>query len=395
MKHFTVLTIILLFSITLFSFETDGMIRNYSGIFIENRETAVFENTFKVNLYDHSPLHSAIAEIFLHQSPGIYEFNMRQLYGSVNSGSFTLTGGKFLDQWAYSRELRITDIVGPIDLSDFLIPGFDEIREGVTMFMISAGNNEHKADIIYVPQFESNTAPAEDSPWTPAQANDKTIIMRQAEGIENNFNDYEVFARYRYTMSSLETGFIGGFNFNDSPYQAREMFPDSLLITPVFERHISIGANTRYKMPGKSLFAEVLYQHNIMTESSLPDSIFLEHASSIDYVLGLNHSVMGFNYTLQFHQSIIPFYRDTYISEQFYNFGIIQMSKKAGKFKFVIKSLIEMNENINTLLHPQIFFIPSKNTIMKAGSYIFTGSTGKYGQFNKNDFAYIKLIYNF
>lgn len=395
MKRLTILTIILLLSITLYSFETDGMIRNYSGIFIENGETAVFENTLKINFNEQSPLYSARAEVFVYQSPGMYEFDMRQLYGSIHSDNITFTAGKYLDQWGYSRELRITDIVNPVNLSDFLIPGFDEIRKGVTMFMISADNNDHKADIIYVPQFQPNIAPGKDSPWTPIQISDKAMIINQSEGIENNFNDYEIFARYKRFRSSLETGIIAGFNFNDSPYKAKEVFPDSIIITPVFERHISIGANTRYKMTGKSLFAEILYQYNIMTESSLPDSNFLEHTSSIDYVLGWDHSIMGINYTLQFHQSVMPFYKNTYIADQFYNFSIIQMNKKIGKFNFVIKSLIEMSGSINALVHPQIFFIPGKDITMKAGSYIFTGNSGKYGQFNKNDFAYVKLTYNF
>lgn len=90
---------------------------------------------------------------------------LRELYLDLYFNNFDLRIGKQQIVWGKADGAFITDLVSPLNLTEFLLPDFDEIRIGVNAvkFDYYLGNNTF--EIIWLPNFTPAEKPGDGSIW--------------------------------------------------------------------------------------------------------------------------------------------------------------------------------------------------------------------------------------
>ena len=112
--------------------DISGFARNYTGVLYDNGDFAILQNTFNLNVTKSGD------KIAFKANPMLYHYNsdslnlrLRELYLDLYFNNFDLRIGKQQVVWGKADGVFITDIVSPLNLTEFLLPDFDEIRTGI------------------------------------------------------------------------------------------------------------------------------------------------------------------------------------------------------------------------------------------------------------------------
>jgi hypothetical protein len=136
--------------------DINGFARTYEGILYDNGNFGIIQQTLNLNFekmgdkvaFKVNPL------VFLYNTDSL-DFRMREIYLDLYFENFDIRIGKQQVVWGKADGVFITDVVSPLNLSEFLLPDFDEIRKGVIAAKIDyyAGNSTFEAILLRRQQY--------------------------------------------------------------------------------------------------------------------------------------------------------------------------------------------------------------------------------------------------
>ena len=109
-----------------------GYARNNTGVLLnDNLDFSHVQSTFDLKAEYYGDISALNAEVYLNLT-GIDELEagVKELYLDLYFNSVDFRIGKQQIIWGKGDGVFITDVVSPKDLSDFVMPDFDEIRIG-------------------------------------------------------------------------------------------------------------------------------------------------------------------------------------------------------------------------------------------------------------------------
>ena len=151
--------------------QLSGYVRNYMGILTEKEKDGAFsimQNTFNFNI------EGSKNNIAFKVNPYIYQYNdsneltfgLREAYMDMYFNMMDLRLGKQQIVWGKADGVFITDIVSPKNLSEFLLPDFEEIRIGVTSLKLDFYTGDNTLEVVWIPIFTPTTLPETGSIWS-------------------------------------------------------------------------------------------------------------------------------------------------------------------------------------------------------------------------------------
>ncbi|MCD4679270.1 MAG: hypothetical protein K8S00_02665, partial [Bacteroidales bacterium] len=164
------LLLILLLMVSQFSIaqnvDINGFARTYEGILYDNGDFGIIQQTLNLNFekMGDKVAFKANPMLFLYNSDSL-DFRMRELYLDLYFKNFDIRIGSQQVVWGKADGVFITDIVSPLNLTEFLLPDFDEIRKAVIATKIDyyLGNSTFEA--IWIPTFTPTERPQPASIW--------------------------------------------------------------------------------------------------------------------------------------------------------------------------------------------------------------------------------------
>jgi len=94
-------------------------------------------------------------------------FELREAYIDHREKHWGIRAGRQLVIWGMADGVRITDLVSPMDMSEFLAQDYDDIRMPVTALRLFFYNHIFKLDIVTVPVFQGYVLPVDKAnPWS-------------------------------------------------------------------------------------------------------------------------------------------------------------------------------------------------------------------------------------
>lgn len=94
-------------------------------------------------------------------------FSLREAYIEHGKNGWGIKAGKQMVTWGVADGLQVTDIISPMDYSEFLAQDYDDIRISVNAIRVNYSNTYIKAEGIFVPTPEFYIMPTElDNPWS-------------------------------------------------------------------------------------------------------------------------------------------------------------------------------------------------------------------------------------
>ncbi len=395
-----------------------GYVRNYTGILFNNLQDSTSENDFASvqNTFDLKANFSGeMAD--LHVEGYVYadgdttlSAGIRELYFDLYSDSMDLRIGKQQIIWGKGDGVFITDVVSPKDMSNFIIPDFDEIRLGVTAVKADYYLGDFALEGVWIPVFTPNILPSQDSPWAvsmdlPTGVKPSIATSLPSTTLENS----EGFAKISYMGSAFDFELMGGTMFDDAP--TGHVTPVNLVSTPKlvdvtkeYQRLLMGGGSFSTEIAGVVLKGEGAY-YNGKAFNMSPDALLADLGSggdgtivkkAVHYMAGADYVIAGVNIGVQFIQEYILDY-DSRINNDEFNSTLTFLTAK----KFMDDSL-ELKffgyygmYNSDALLRFSAGYSVTDGMLLTAGADIFIGDAGYFGQYDENDLGYIQVKYSF
>jgi len=404
--------LILFASLTGFTQTVDinGFVRNYTGVLYENGEFNMLQNTLNLNfdMIGDKVAFKANPMLYLYGIDSL-DFVMREIYLDLYFENVDIRVGKQQIVWGKADGVFITDIVSPLNLQEFLLPDFDEIRVGVyaAKFDYYFGNSTLEA--IWKPIFAGNEFPGPGSIWfKPPAFPAPPAFDYSKQKIDPSFENSEVYLKYSLSSSAIDFDLMGAYTWDATPsmHVEKEFGLDSLgnpilkglLITPEHHRLYVAGGSFTSTIKSFVIRGEAAYYNGSYFQTADPVAEgALTQNDYLHYVIGLDYGVGDLKLSAQFIQKYILDYNDFIDQEEFGNTMTFLARYEALRQTLHLElfSYIGLNYG-DALIRPKITYDFSDSFSILLGSNILVGDErGMFGRYTDNSMIYTKIKYNF
>ena len=383
-----------------------GYIRNYTGILLEDEhDYSIIQDTLDLRI-EHSR-----GKVAFKANPYIYfyhdkqqEMDLRQSYMDIFLDSTDIRIGKQQIVWGKADGVFITDVVSPKDLSEFLLPDFEEIRQGIQALKVDYYIGNHTLELVWAPVFTPTVMPAEDSIWYVQPEFEITPAFDYSKiDVPANLNNSEVFIKFSAITSAIDFELMAGYMWDDDPtlHVVRDVDPttNQPTLTVIPEHHLLKlgGGSFSTTLGGIVIRGEGAYYNGKYFRSedpSLADAVV--EKDYIHYLLGLDTTIWNIKTSLQFIRQTIQDYDKLIINEENEDTVTILFATDFLRetLRLELFSYVGLNDN-GALIRPKISYDLTDGFQILAGFNLFNGEKGKFGQFNDNDMFYSKIKYSF
>ena len=408
MKKIYWLLCILFFSWSLFAnVDLSGFVRNYTGVLFEgNHNFSILQNTFDLKIAQSSGKVAFKANPYLYQySDKNLVLGLREAYMDMYFDKMDLRIGKQQIIWGKGDGVFITDIVSPKDLSEFLLPDFSEIRIGVTSLKADYYVGDNTLEFVWIPVFTPTIMPEENSIWRPKMSfpvNPSWDFSKKE--VDKNLENSEVFAKFSAMTSAIDFEFMGAYMWDDDPamHVKASIDPDthqisSLVISPMHHRLSLAGGSFSTTLGAFVVRGEGAYYFGkYFSTDDITQNDGLMQKNYIHYLLGIDTSLWDIKLSTQFIQQAILDYDVSIKNDEFDNTMTFLASRSFLRetLRLELFTYIGLNDE-DSLIRPKIVYNFADGFEITLGSNIFVGSSGKFGQYDKNDMLLGKVKYSF
>ena len=393
--------------------EVNGFVRNYTGLLYNNGDFSILQNTFDLTLKHSRENISFLANPFYYQYP--YQddyFDFRELYMDIYTKKLDLRIGKQQIVWGQADGVFITDIVSPLNLTEFLLWDFNEIRMGVTAVKAKYyPHQDHNIEVVWIPVFTPSILPDSNSIWQPVQEFPAPPTFNYSKAdVPLNIENSEIFIRYSLNKSAIDLQLIGAYTWDDTPtmHVQKEFGIDSttvppspylkgLNITPEHHRLTMVGGNFSSMVQDFILRGEVAYYQGKYFQTTDPlASDALVQKDYVNYVVGLDRTIGTWKLSGQFIQKIILDHSELMTNNDVDNLMTVLVSHTMMRdlIRLELFSYIGLT-NEDALIRIRGFYFPYDGLGIELGTNIFVGDQGLFGQYHNNSMIYTRIKYSF
>ena len=413
MKKILILALILLSTqiIRAQNVDISGFARTYEGVNFKEGEFMVMQQTLNLNFEKRGEKVAFKANPMLYLNSGNeLSFNMREIYSDLYFKNFDLRIGKQQVVWGKSDGVFITDIVSPLNLTEFLLPDFDEIRTGVLAAKLDYYIGSGTLEAIFIPLFTPTVRPEASSPFyiPPTFMAPPTFDWSNSE-IKPSLQNSEMFLKYAAMTSIVDFELMAGYTWDDNPsmHVQKNFLKDSisgapsligLNISPEYHRLAVAGGSFSTQVKSWIIRGEAAYYNGKQFQTTDLNAIdALVEKDYLHYLVGLDYSIKGLNLSAQFIQEAIMDYDDLLKSDKVQStvtfraqYNLLRETLHLELFSYIGLT------NEDALIRPKITYDFDDSFSVLLGSNIFVGNeNGRFGQYHDNSMIYAKIKYNF
>jgi hypothetical protein len=389
----------------------DGFVRNYTGVQYNNGDFNMLQNTLNLNfnLMGDKMALKANPMVYLYGIDS-FDFRMREIYLDLYFNSFDIRIGKQQIVWGKADGVFITDIVSPLNLTEFLLPDFDEIRVGVYAAKVDYYFGNSTIEAIWKPVYAGNELPGQGSIWyKPPEFPAPPTFDYSKEKINPSLENSEIYLKYSFTSSAIDFDLMGAYTWDQTPsmHVKKEFGIDStthqpylkgLLITPEHHRLYIAGGSFTSTIKSFVIRGEAAYYNGkyFQTADPLAEDALVQK-DYLHYVVGLDYSVGHLKLSTQFIQKYIMDYDDMMDEEEFGNTMTFLARYDAMRETLHLElfSYVGLNYG-DALIRPKVTYDFSDAFSILLGANVFVGDEkGRFGRYQDNSMIYTKIKYNF
>ncbi|MDY6916155.1 MAG: DUF1302 family protein [Candidatus Cloacimonadota bacterium] len=327
------------------------------------------------------------------------QISLRQAYADVYFDKFDLRVGKQQIIWGKADGVFITDVISPRDLTEFILPDFEEVRMGVNAVKLDYYIGNSTLEVVWLPTFQPTVLPDSSSIWFPNTNNfiQPVQIDNTNREVTDKFTNSKVGIKYSYLGSSLDYELIAAYIWDDNPAQHMHPQPDdSILIKPQHHRLPLAGVSLGKSVLGAVIRSEAAYYFDKKFAAQDMAAQGIAERDYIHYLVGYDHSWWGANVSWQFIQEYIMDYSAKIINDEYTSTITFQASNTYHHEKIEVSFLgyYGINEQ-DALVRPKVSYELSSGLNLRLGIDLFYGEGGNFGQYDQNDMVYMKLRYDF
>lgn len=166
-------------------------------------------------------------------------FELREAYLDHREENWGFRLGRQLVIWGVADGVRITDLVSPMDMTEFLAQDYDDIRMPVNALRFFVFNEKMKLELLAVPTFEGYKLPTNaDNPWSILPNNTTQSLVWSEEGSypKLSFSNIEYGGKLSFTLPGVDFSIAALHTWNKMPVVAYRPSGTHMTVSPQYYR---------------------------------------------------------------------------------------------------------------------------------------------------------------
>lgn len=326
-------------------------------------------------------------------------FELREAYFDYTANNWGLRAGRQLIIWGAADGMRITDLVSPMDMTEFLARDYDDIRMPVEALKFQYFNQTMTLELVFIPVFKGFVLPLNPkNPWSmplPQLEGIQTILLDEDKP-ETAIKNSEFGGHLTYTLPGIDFSVAVLHTWNKMPVIQKTLQGDELSLQPTYKRMTFVGGDLS-KPLGQFVFrAEAAYNFNKHFATRQPNQPLQKH-HTFNYLIGVDwYAPNEWMLSTQFSDETIFNYSNTLENDEHAPLMTFNVSKS------ILNSTLKLSNFIYTDLNNGGFFNRfaadyslSDQIRLLAGYDHFKGDKGMFGMYQNNSEAWVKVKYSF
>jgi hypothetical protein len=323
--------------------------------------------------------------------------DLHEAYVKLRMGPLDLRIGQQVVVWGKADEFNPTDFINPEDYREFLSLGKADRKIGIFYPKVDYYLGDFKLEFLVIPFFTPSEIPVDTAnPWTLRQLrdlyHDPRIRVGESDRPESVLENAEYAARFGAALSGFDFSFCVYSGTSDLPVMVRTGFipPDTVIITPTYERYQALGFDFATVLRGWGVRGECAFiPEGFYETTDLSDMDGVEESPSLSFVLGTDRSFGGELYlNLQWIERILFAYKEGMKEDRIVNRFVASASRSLfyDELEIGFSAMVYKATDRDYLFHPYCSYSPAEGVSVESGLYLFGGpGESLFGQFDAND----------
>ena len=310
---------------------------------------------------------------------------LREAYFDYAGRFLEVKAGRQIVTWGVADGLRITDLISPMDYTEFMANDYDDIRVPVNAINLKYPGESFSAEVVFVPVPEYFVLPtSDDNPWQMTAPNGMQMDLSgtPAKHIKNS----EVGGRLRFFLENLDFSLTALHTYNKSPVTVARFNPQqqTAVIKGVYEPMNVVGGDVSIPAGEIVIRGEMaVYFGEPIALKNAMDYWFRKSFNGligIDWYAGNNWTIMA-----QYMHKVIMDYRDVLGTEQNTSMITARISKEVlnNTLKLSVYGMFDV-DNVGFYVRPAADYLLSDQITLSLGADILGGRRGTFKTYDKN-----------
>ncbi|UCH94093.1 MAG: hypothetical protein JSV88_28020 [Candidatus Aminicenantes bacterium] len=144
---------------------------------------------------------------------------LREAYLEYASDTWDFRIGRQIIIWGKADGLQVTDIISPLDLTEFLARDYEDIRSAVDALKFRVLGDKINFQLVWVPFFKAAIIPSGDNPWSfsPPLDNNENLQLIFLDPIqpEKKIGNSEWFGKISLYLPGIDLAFSAFHTWDD------------------------------------------------------------------------------------------------------------------------------------------------------------------------------------
>ena len=328
-------------------------------------------------------------------------FELREAYLDHTENHWGLRAGRQLVIWGAADGLRITDLVSPLDMTEFLAQDYDDIRMPVNALRLFVFNDKVRVEAIAVPAFEGYVLPVDASnPWSVLPTGSPLPVVWNDTGSRPAFHlsNFEYGGRLSVTLPGVDFSLSGLYTWNKMPVIQYAPSPTEITVSPQYYRMGFVGGDISKPLGQFVLRGEAAY--NIDKHFSYKPETMRQPQQgfrSLNWLVGVDwYAPSEWMLSAQFSTENIFGYEDCIMQERNNILATLNISKKLFNSTLQLSDFTYFDvSNKGWFSRFAADYALSDQIHLLAGFDWFGGDKGIFGIYKNNSEVWVKAKYSF
>jgi hypothetical protein len=383
------------------SFQFDGFIDTYHATQSEWPHDYLSSRTrVRTNLradYGNASLFASLNAVYnsiIEENTGVH---LHEAYFIYTNSFAELKAGRQIITWGVADGLRITDLISPMDYTEFMANDYDDIRIPVNGLRLKyLGKSSFQAEIIFIPIPEYFKLPENESnPWSSEWGEKTSVNLENTP--EKRLKNSEFGSRITFYLENLDFSVAALHTYNKSPVYLSQYdtTTDSLDIQGIYKTMDMIGGDLSIPIGQCVLRGEFAEYFRESLSTRKQNAVYRKNTTN--GLLGLDW-YPGDDWTLMFqyaHKYINDYEREL-ASEENTSTITARISKQLfhNLLKMSIAGTVDVN-HIGYYARVAADYLLNDQITLSLGYDRFQGDESVFAQYEKNSEIWGKGKYAF
>jgi hypothetical protein len=354
--------------------------------------------------------HAYNSDLYSEDARDAYEWSAdwRELYLARDIKSWNVSIGLQQVVWGKADNLRVVDLVNPLDYRDFVLPDLNDYRKPVFMVKGEYYLDDWSLQTLYIPLFEPNEFAESGSEYEyfildPALLEAFNLLPEARP--DRSFKNGEFGIQLARNFSGLDLNLFVLHGWDDNPVFRQEYLLDEesniiANLQPEYHRQLMLGAASAYSLGGGLVLRSEV--------SVIPDSVYmltvmdsaggLAEEATINALLGVDYSWRDWLFSVQANDRYVDNWNSDFSVKE--HQPLLTFSTTGQSFSGRLDTRISfayfIEESNESLVQWRATWRPTDYWAYSLGADYFNGAVnGIFGQFKDKDRVWLKVVRNF